>query len=371
MADQTNLARPMRNTDVDMIRCAALIGICVVNLPYLGQTPDQMAAPVAPGLDSFAVAVITTLFQSKFFLLFSFIFGWGLGIQMQSAARSGAGFVPRYLRRIAGLLILGVLHACLVFIGDILVLYALLGLLVFALRHRSVRGLMRWAYAMIPVALLSLFVLAIFVDAGLMGLGDPVLGGNFATDTAQRVATWPGTFLFLCLFQGPMAFGAMAAGLAAQKSGFFERGSKGRQRLAKWVPYLLLIGLPLSAMVPHDDSDQSLMALMGLVLMPLSATMVFASYIHLFLWVSERVTLPQVFVSAGQNTLTAYVLQGVLAGLVFGGYGLGLYGDIGHFGLLLLAIAIALASMILTHLLRFGGPRAPLEWVLRRITYLQ
>jgi uncharacterized protein len=81
------------------------------------------------------------------------------------------------------------------------------------------------------------------------------------------------------------------------------------------------------------------------------------------------VLLPGFVVLAGRNSLSCYVLQGVLAGLIFGGYGLGLFGKIGQMTLLPLSIGIAVAAMAIVAGLarRFG--QAPLELVLRRVTY--
>lgn len=364
------VAKPPRNTDVDMIRFMALIGICVVNMPFLGLTPMQHEI-LPTGADLYAKIASNWLLQSKFFVLFSFIFGWGIGVQMASAARTGASFEARYLRRMIGLAVLGLAHALLVFTGDILFLYAIVGTLAFLMRGLPANTLMRRARLFVVVSVFSIFGLGALIAMDLASLTEADLGGSFAAATASRIETYPSTLVFLMLFQGPMALAAMLAGLAAQKSGFLKRGSAGRARLAKLAPWLFIAGLPMAMLFPHDDADESLTALVGILLMPFSAAMMSAAYLNAFLWLSARFSLPAIFVSAGQNSLTAYILQGVIAGFVFGGYGLGLYGQIGNLGLLGLSLVIALLAMVLTHLLRFGGPRAPFEHLLRRITYLR
>ncbi|MBL9047021.1 MAG: hypothetical protein JNK34_06875, partial [Tabrizicola sp.] len=101
----------MRNTSVDLIRAASLIGICVVNLTFLGLPADTLLQTPSALADRLAADLVQALFEGKFFLLFSFLFGWGIEVQLQSAGRAGADFVPRYLRRLAGLALIGCLHA--------------------------------------------------------------------------------------------------------------------------------------------------------------------------------------------------------------------------------------------------------------------
>lgn len=88
-----------RSPAVDTIRAAALMGICVVNLPFLGQPIEVVLAPPVGTVDTLTWIFTSTLFQSKFFLLFSFLFGWGFGAQAAAAAREGRALGPRTARR--------------------------------------------------------------------------------------------------------------------------------------------------------------------------------------------------------------------------------------------------------------------------------
>ena len=76
-----------RNIEVDTIRTFALIGICIVNIPFLGLTVSQQLVPPKKPFDQAAVFAVEALFQGKFFLIFSFLVGWGMHIQDQAAAR--------------------------------------------------------------------------------------------------------------------------------------------------------------------------------------------------------------------------------------------------------------------------------------------
>lgn len=365
------MSTSFRNTAVDAIRVFALIGICVVNLPYHALAPDAaMAMPTAP-VDRLAAIIVGTLFEAKFFLIFSFLFGWSLAVQEGAATRAGASPLARHLRRIAGLAAIGLAHALLVYSGDILVLYALLGLLIWPLRSLTPRRLVQVAAATIPLSLAALTVLASSLE------GAPPLAashaGSFADAVEVRIADWPGTFHFLVLFQGPLAFGAFALGIAAAKSGFFEPASAGRRSLSRWLPLLLGLGLPLNlffalATLTASPTDAGLLPLLGLLAVAPGAPLLSAAYLAGFLALADRYPFPPLLQLAGRNSLTAYILQGVIAGLVFGGWGLGLFAKLGAATLLPVSLTVALASFVATGLLARLLGRGPLEILLRFVT---
>ncbi|MGG4581396.1 DUF418 domain-containing protein [Alcaligenes sp. Me129] len=357
-----------RNSSIDLIRTAALIGICVVNLPYLALS-DSGPTATSSSYDHMAAFLIEFLFQGKFFLLFSLIFGWGIEIQARSAQRAGVPLSSRYFRRMLGLAVLGCLHATLVFTGDILLLYSVLGVLIWPLRKLSPRGLIKVALLMVLVEIVSLALIA-YLLAGSEDIA-PVysLGGAFSEATLARISEWPESFVFLFLYQGPLAFGAMLMGLAAAKSNFFEAHSPGQQKLGRALPWLLPLALAINFFGASMSNEQNLMGLMGLFSIAIGAPLLSTVYLYLLLHCGQWFSLPNVLIEAGRNSLSAYVSQGILAGLVFSSYGLDLFDSFGNAALLLIAIAMALLAMSLTGLIAQRWGRGPLEAVLRRITY--
>lgn len=357
-----------RNSSIDLIRTAALIGICVVNLPYLALT-DSDPTVTSPSYDHTAAFLIEFLFQGKFFLLFSLIFGWGIEIQARSAERAGVPLSSRYFRRMLGLAVLGCLHATLVFTGDILLLYSVLGVLIWPLRNLSPRGLVKVAMLMVLVELLSI-VLIIYLLSGAEDLAPAYsLGGAFSEATRARLEEWPETFGFIFLYQGPLAFGAMLMGLAAAKSQFFASNSPGQYRLGRALPWLLPLALFINGFSAFVSQENSLMGLIGLLSVAIGAPLLSTVYLYLLLRCGQWFSLPNVLIEAGRNSLSAYVSQGILAGLIFSSYGLDLFDSFGNAALLVIAIALALLAMSLTGLIAQRWGRGPLEAVLRRFTY--
>ncbi len=363
-----------RAGEVDAIRGLALLGICVVNVPFLAQPLNRMLErPV--GADLVAQIAVEWLFQGKFFVLFSFLFGWGFAIQMAASARAGVSGARRFTLRLLGLLLIGVAHATLVFFGDILVLYALLGLPLLALRGASPRALVYVAAAAMVVGFGTLSVLAILLaepsSLGLSAAVGPGYLGGLADAVRQRLADWRVAFGFLWLFNGPVAFAAFCLGLAAAKIDVFRPGNPAYSVLRRNLPLLLTVGLLLNlgyALSLQGTLGQDLLAVVAFASLALGGPILASAYLVLAVEAVRRGWLQGATTAAGRMSLTGYVLEGMLAGLVFNGYGLGLHGTVGAAGCLLIALGIVAATHLFAMLwLRFAA-NGPLEIVLRGIT---
>ncbi|WP_191905832.1 DUF418 domain-containing protein [Nitrincola iocasae] len=368
-----------RNVEVDVIRMVALMGICIVNVPFIALPVEAVFIAPESLPDRLGAFIVEGLFQLKFFLLFSFIFGWGMEIQAQAARRAGQAFFKRYFRRLAGLAVMGIGHAVLVFSGDILLLYALLGGLLWLIRKMTPRYLIYFALGMIPISLACLSLLAIVIDevlkADMLTIANDGhhLGGTFLQATQGRLHEWPLTFAFLLFLQGPLALGAFACGLAAARTDFFVLGNGGVKALQQSLPLLLLIALPcnllyaatMSGIIPASLDGLSFL---GFIAIGIGAPALSAVYLYLTILGARHFRMPLYFVLAGRNSLSTYILQGVLCGFVFGGYGLQLFNQFGLLLLIPVSIVIGVLSMLLVggYARMFG--RGPLEPVLRRIS---
>ncbi|WP_084154356.1 DUF418 domain-containing protein [Nitrincola lacisaponensis] len=368
-----------RNDEVDVIRMVALIGICIVNVPFMALPVEAVFMVPANAPDMLGAFIVEGLFQLKFFLLFSFIFGWGMAIQARTAERSGQAFSERYFRRLMGLALIGVGHAVLVFSGDILLLYALLGVLLWLLRGSSPRFLIYFAFSMIPVSLACLSVLAVVIDELLksdminIGVEGHHLAGSFVQATQGRLHEWPVTFLFLLFLQGPLALGAFSCGLAAAKTNFFVPGNDGFLALRSSLPLLLAIALPCNLLYAMTMSGvipvtSEWLSFVGFIVIGLGAPALSAIYLYLIIIASRRFSFPLLLLMAGRNSLSTYILQGVTCGFVFSGYGLGLFNQYGLLALVPVSALIGILSMLLVggYARLFG--RGPLEPVLRKIS---
>jgi uncharacterized protein len=356
-----------RSYAVDILRGAALLGIGIVNLPYLAQPlAAQMVLPETT-LDLVAKGLVSLLYEGKFFVLFSFLFGWGFGVQLASAARAGLPAGPRYRARLIALALFGVAHALLVFPGDILLAYAMLGAGLWSLREASPRRLWRIALWMVPLAAMAFGLLGVLdglsseMPQGAVDLGGDGYRGSFAAGVAQRLSDWPITLLVVALFNGPLAFGAFCLGLAAQKLGFFDTGKRMQAKLAARLPLLLAIALPANgiyaaAILGYLPAGWP--TYLGFAALALGAPALGAVYVLAVLRLAPHLGL---LAPVGSMPLTGYIGQGVLAGAVFHGWGLGLFGTLGNAALFGVACLIWLAVTGAAILWQRRWARGPLD----------
>ena len=137
---------------LDSIRGFALLGILLMNIEgMVGPLMASMSGvdPALTGADRWVDTAIYLLVQGKFFPLFSMLFGMGFAIMLARAQAAGRPFVAVYLRRVLALLAIGLAHAFFVWAGDILVTYALMGLVMLTFfRGTPQSRLPKWGIAL-------------------------------------------------------------------------------------------------------------------------------------------------------------------------------------------------------------------------------
>jgi uncharacterized protein len=378
----------------DLVRAFALFGICLVNVAYLAWpgTLTYHAGGLESAVDRAADFAVNALFLLKSYTLFSFMFGAGLAYQMLSAQRRGVPFAPEYFRRMLGLAVLGVLHVSFAFFGDILILYALIGCLLYCFRRRRAKTL-----AWIGGALILFQILITALLAGLLSLAehfDPEGMQAVAAElqqNADRMLTafrtsgfvgtiqarweeWAGFVPTGLLVQGPGVLGFFLLGLAAVQAGLIADPQHGFWRRGR------RLGLPLGLIVSglgacccaQADGAITSTALGGMALVTLGAPLSSWGYIGLLAMWAARPPSPlrTFFTRAGSASLSAYLLQSILLSLVFAGYGLGLYGELGAAACIAIAVVVALASLAALSGWRARFARGPFEAALRAWTYL-
>lgn len=324
--------------------------------------------------------------EAKFFLLFSFLFGYSFTLQISSAERHGARFTPRFLRRLAGLFVLGALHAVLLFPGDILTTYAVLGLILLAARRLRPRTAVRTAVALFVVTASAYALLAPAVHASGGSGVDPAaaagaeqaaaaLRGGPASVVAAHLEQLPDVLALLVFLQAPAALAAFLLGLAAgrwQALGEIARHRRALGRLQRAGFTLGLLGglLYAHASLGHPGSAYHVLALgVDVVTAPLLAAAYAATVLRLACG-RHGGRLGAVLGPVGSTTLTNYLTQSLVCALLFTGYGAALVGEAPPVGVLAIALLLfsaqVLASRWWLRRYRYG----PLEWLLRAWTTL-
>ena len=385
---------------VDVLRGFALCGILFVNIMWF-KAPGSLGAFSfeGPSLDRLVAAGVIALAQGKFFTLFSFLFGWGFATQLLRAEErgGGVGFPRRFLRRSAVLGLIGVVHIALLSEGDILLLYAVVGLLLLSLRHSRPEILLRWVKLLlvVPAVVWLLLFGALALGRAFPDGAEEIAASDrgteeafrteartttaaylepaFARTAATRVQIY-GRNAWLQLVLAPTVLAMFVLGLAAGRRDLARHAVDHRALLRRVRTWGLVIGLPLAALLAAGMSllptlsALICLALNGAVAGPLLA-MAYGAGIAL-LWQRpgwQRWLRP--LAAMGRMALTNYLLQSVIATLLFYGYGLGLARRVSPSLALLIAAAILAGQVLISgwwmRRYRFG----PAEWLWRTLTY--
>lgn len=365
---------------VDVLRGFALLGLIVVNAEFIFQDLAVGFDEFTGTADTAARWVSAAFFQQKFYLLFSLMFGYGLSLQL-SRVGAGADLRPRYRRRMIGLLILGVGHAVFFFVGDILVLYALIGALAYLFRNAPTRNLLVAAVAVYGVVALLLLLgsgLALLADGSPATIDADAARvyseGGFFDVVVQHFWDWLYLAPLIGLTQGPPVFALFLVGIALGRSDLLSNFEK--YRGVAWRVVLVAGGIGaagsmVAATLLVDSEGAGSAEILGFALQFIFAPLLTAAYASaLGLLVGSRpsrVVTP--LEAAGRMSLTVYLLESVIASTLAYSYGFGLFGEVGPAENFAIAFAIwaglCLFSLLWLKWARFG----PFEWLLRSWTY--
>ena len=377
---------------MDVLRGFVLLGILVMNIQSFAMPIAAYVNPTAygdlSGANLYVWIVSHVFFDQKFMAAFSMLFGAGI-VLMTARAGDGAGRLHR--RRMGWLILFGLLHAYLLWYGDILFAYGVCGLAAFALREREPGLLIPLAAALLLVGTLVpvAFGLSMSPEQAVEMSADgwnpspetlehelAAYRGDFVAQSGHRV---PEALKFQTLFMIFFAFwrilGLMLVGMALLRLDVLTARRPARA-YAALAAAGFAIGLPLVAYgvrqnIAHGWSAQYSMFFGGLWNY-WGSVLVAIGYVGLLMAIARAGALSWLttrLAAVGRMAFTNYILQTLIATTIFYGHGLGLFGHVERTGQIAIVLAIWLVQLTLSPLwlrhFRFG----PLEWMWRSLTY--
>lgn len=422
--ESLNPATPVSLTErfasIDLLRGIALLGILTMNIGTFAFIEADFFNPTVLNQYSGANRIVWLInhfvFDMKMMSIFSMLFGAGIILMTGRAAargRSPAGF---HYRRMGWLLLFGVLHAYLLWYGDILFLYAVCGMLVFPLRKLAPK----WLFILGALVMLIAIPINMGVGFGLGYVRDQALEAQAALDagqtlsgdqeemlqmwsemrpgfdptpeqieaeTAEQLSDYGTIFVrrvpqslmmqtFLLVTWGIWRVcGLMLIGMALMKLGAFAAAWNNRRYLAT-AAIAYAIGYPLVyfGWRRMDASGFDFIQTYSLDWHFNYAGSVLVAIGHaclVMLWFRSGglAFLQRLLANVGRMAFSNYILQSLICTTLFYGYGFGLFGSLERWQLGLVvvgvwAINVVFSAMWLAHF-RYG----PLEWLWRSLTY--
>ncbi len=380
---------------LDVLRGFALLGILLMNIEgFVGPLNSALTGvdPALHGADRVADALVYFFVQGKFYTLFSLLFGMGFAVMSGRAEQARRPFVPVYLRRSAGLLLIGLAHALLLWSGDILVSYALLSLLLLAFAEAPTR----WLPAMgVFVYLLASCWVLLFGAIGSWAQHDAAFqqqladvgaqwqqaveaqrqafgAGSYAQATVQRARDL-GESLRGLLINGPTMLGMFLLGAWFLRGGVIAAPERHARLFAllRWGALPLGIALMAVSYAMSPWMDPARLDLR------LSAAWAIGSLANLLMclgylaWVTRAARALRWLAPAGRMALSNYLLQSLVCTLLFYGYGAGLFERLPRAWQIPFALALFAVQVLLSRAWLRGFRFGPVEWLWRGFTYLQ
>ncbi len=374
-----------RDTTPDVLRGFALLGILVVNIQFMGLSSDQGARGewthgFANGSATFLIAA---LFTGKFYLLFSFLFGYSSNYVIRGDKSNRA----RWIKRCFVLIAFGALHFTFLWHGDIIFLYGLFGLLLTFFFFRADKTIQIWTrvvFSISTVFIILFGVLTIIVEYVLkedLGVStesslDVILqNGTILESIPPRIEVWILSISSGIFLQGGLAFAAFLLGLRLARSNFLS-SPMDKAANSKLIKKGLFFGLPIQVIAAAVllQNEQSANPSESIYLISLFASFVAAPLLSMFYiglirkLVEERPHLVLWMKPAGKMSLTIYISQSVIASLIFGPWGFGLFQDLQTWQVFLLAFGIWLSLSYLAALWLQRFKQGPLEKLVSTLT---
>jgi uncharacterized protein len=415
-----------RVASVDVLRGVALLGILAMNIVFFSWPEDAYTNPTRgggdTGLNLFIWAFNHLVFDVKMMSIFSMLFGAGLVLMGERADARGKSLVWIYYRRVLWLLVIGALHAYLLWSGDILVLYAQCGLLLYPFRHLRARTLVILGVLALSVVIL----LGAAVGAGVSFLEAAAARAQATKESGEepkKFDAWietiwttkilpelrpspeklaersekeikahrDGGYLRIVQHNAPQLLathtivfviflvweisGRMLLGMGLMKLGVFS-AARSRSFYGWMIALGYGLGLPLVAYdtclllihnfeFPHSLRSMFLFNHIGSILVALG-------HVGVVMMICKSGALPWLtrrLAAVGRMALSNYLMHSLICTTLFYGYGFALYGKLDRTWLALIVLAIWTLQLLISPLwlarYRFG----PAEWVWRSLTY--
>jgi len=383
-----------RINEIDIVRGLALLGILMVNMSFFNYPVffDRSPTNFPAGLDQAGAWFIQLIFTGKFYAIFSFLFGLGFFIFMERTLQKGLDLVPLYRRRLFALLAMGFIHLFIIWSGDILFTYAIIGFILLRFRDKPVKSVRKWIIGLFITSTILNFIFGLINGAGEYFSGDKYplimqemiegaisvyLQGSFLQLLSFRLINEVPYVLLGLIVWIPAVLAFFLCGLYAGKKGIFK-DIPGHLPLLRKIRN---IGLPLGGLfsliyVLVESGFWPVSTLLKPALLSASnyaaSIFIFPAYASIVLIALQKdfwKRLLSPVAAAGRMALTNYLTQTLICIFFFYGFGFGFYAGISVGQGIVLTLIIYLIQVFWSNLwfkkFRYG----PMEWFWRMLTY--
>ena len=382
---------------LDMLRGLAVCGILIGNMQWFsgyGMMPESLARQ-SPSADQFTHFLVWFFVEGKFYSIFSFLFGFGFALQIARARERGDTDATLFKRRLFWLLVIGVLHAYLLWAGDILSIYAVMGFVLILFRNKTNQSLLKWAVALILIPILTYVLIYILfvafvpaevvakLNAAQMDFWQESVRKVQQSNYLQIISGYNLNYIVgryaSLIFETrlPKILAMFLLGFYAYRQKFFQNLSSNQTFINGVLVYGLVLGivgnLAFAIFAGHEAVfPPSPAGIVGVISYAFGVPALALFFIAAFatLWQKETWRRGLGWLApVGRMALTNYLLQTLICVFIFYGFGFGYYGKVGATSATLIALAIFLFQIVMSTLWLRYFSYGPMEWIWRQLTY--
>ena len=371
---------------LDVLRGLAVLGILAVNaafFAYAFHAPHNVPPFASTPASQTVIWLTRTFFEAKFITMFSMLFG--VSVFLVGGERRDPERSPVLRRRLGWMILFGLMHGIGIWYGDVLLAYALAGMMVMLARSWTPKRL-------IAVGIILLSPMILLTLAGVVGtmLADPAavakdalafpayrLGytGSFIASLTANALDWLNVSTWLVLVHVAFAGPFMLIGMGLFKAGVL-RGTAStrlyRRLVAGGALALLATGTFVALQLRYGHF--SVLGAAAEAVLTIAAPFITLGYAGLILLSLRRAGAKSLFARilapVGRMAFTNYITQSVVMTMIFyGGRGLGLFGQLDRPAIFAIVVGVWLAQILISRLWLARFSMGPLEWVWRRLSY--
>ncbi len=394
MNNNTLLFRPVdpaeRIVQIDVLRGFALFGVLLVNVfGYNASLFDFSGFYNSFGdvVNSKIFYMLVNFAADKFIFIFSFLFGVSFSI-MYEKNRSYQGFFFRlWSRRMLALAMFGIIDILFFWPGDILLMYSIMGMILFAFRKLSLKLLLILSVVIyfLPVFYIGLQSTFTSLPDALSSVTDIKMpevikiysSGSFSEIVKLRIAEfWAFRYINL-IYYAPKVLALFMAGYWFFRKKVLETVNNNKKRFLITALVLFLTGILVVLYTENIvngivDAQSKFSLAVYMAVYEITNLLLGSSYI-LFVIVLSQMPIWHKLLSPlkymGRTALTNYLMQSVIFSVLMCSYGFGMFGSFEPWQLVILAVIVFVVQIIISGIwlkrFRFG----PMEWLWRKFTY--
>lgn len=394
-----------RETFMDALRGFAILGIFIANLAnfsFYNKNATEISPFLVDGWDHTMRFLHYMFIEGKFYSIFSLLFGWGIALQFKRGIARGVDAFPIVKRRLFIMLLLGALHL-LIWIGDIVFFYALLGFIMLPLRKFSNKTLLITGVLLIlsPILLYGLkmtFPILNYPTEKLYETGNRMTTFFYGEMTQEKymILMHDGSWLdqlkmniadffyrygyLFYVSRISKVVGMFLIGYVIGRSDLYKNLQQHKKTVYTIIGIGLVVGLTfnyflasyMSSEISGEYYDLKISGWYLTIFYALGVMPLALAYVGLMMLVFQTKPgnrLLLLVAPVGKMAFTNYIMHSLIGNFVFLGAGLGMMGQVGPVYFTLFGITVFIFQIIFSTFWLNYFQYGPVEWVWRSLTY--